>query len=194
MSKIGYLRVSTDEQAFDRQLSALKPICDFLYVETLSAVSKRRPLYERAIRRLREGDTFVVLDTDRAYRNARDALNELDRFNKRGIRFSALNFFMDTTTPEGHFALTVKLAADELERKTLSRRTREGMAAARARGAKIGRPRKLDAESVIIASRLLAVPGATIAQVAKRLGVGRSTLSRNLGQVVVDSAARHSAE
>lgn len=179
MRKIGYLRVSTDDQSFDRQLDALRPVCDFIYIETLSAVSKRRPLYERATKRLREGDTFVVLDTDRAYRNARDALNELHRLQQRGIKFSALNFWMDTTRPEGRFALTVKLAADELERDELSRRTREGMAAARARGKVLGRPRKLDRDQLREATAQLAT-GASIAIVAERLNVGRWTLSRYL--------------
>ena len=75
MRKIGYLRVSTGEQLLDRQIDTLRPLCDELYVETLSAVARKRPLYNRAIRKLRRGDALIVLDTDRAYRSARDALN-----------------------------------------------------------------------------------------------------------------------
>jgi DNA invertase Pin-like site-specific DNA recombinase len=182
MRKIGYLRVSTGDQSFDRQLDALRPMCDALYIETLSAVSKRRPLYEKATRRLRRGDTFVVLDTDRAYRDARDALNELHRLDQRGIMFSALNFWMDTTKPEGRFALTVKLAADELERNTLSRRTKEGMAAARKRGARIGRPLKLSEHQIVTARRRIAQKRATKRGIAREYGVGRSTLDRALSR------------
>lgn len=180
MRKIGYLRVSTDDQSFDRQLDALRPLCDALYIETLSAVSKRRPLYERAVRRLRRGDMFVVLDTDRAYRDGRDALNQIHRLEERGITFKALNFFMDTTTPEGCFALQVKLAADQLERRALSRRTKEGMAAARARGQLLGRPRKLSEQQLREAREELRTSTVSKADLAARLQVGRWTLDRNL--------------
>lgn len=183
MRRIGYLRVSTGEQTLDRQLDALRPVCDELFVEVLSAVSNNRPVYLKALRRLRAGDTLVVLDTDRAYRNARDALNELHRLEARGVTFSVLNFYMDTTTPEGRFALTVKLAADQLERETLSRRTREGLKAARARGVRLGRPPKLSNEQLTFARAMLAVPGSTKEIIAAQLGVGRWTLSRALSKL-----------
>ncbi len=182
MSKIGYLRVSTDEQAFDRQLHALRPCCDALYVETLSAVSKRRPMYARATKRLRRGDTFVVLDTDRAYRDSREALNEIHRLEQRGVAFKVLNFWMDTTTPEGRFALEVKLAADGLERRTLSRRTKEGMAAARRRGKILGRPRKLSDEQVIDCRRRLTAKSVTLADLAREHTVVPCTLRRALSR------------
>lgn len=123
---------------------------------------------------------FVVLDTDRAYRDARDALNELYRLSTRGIQFSVLNFYLDTTTPEGRFALTVKLAADELEKQSLSRRTRGGLRAARARGVRLGRPPKLSADQVQAALAWLSAPDITFEDVARRLGVGRWTLSRHI--------------
>lgn len=181
MKKIGYLRVSTDEQSLDRQIDALRPVCDVLYIETLSAVCRRRPFYERATRRLREGDTFVVLDTDRAYRNSRDALNELHRLTERGVDFKVLNFWMDTTTPEGGFALQVKLAADELERRTLSRRTKEGLAAAKARGKTLGRPRKLT-DGQVAEARCRLATGATVSSLACEYDVGRATLTRGLNR------------
>jgi DNA invertase Pin-like site-specific DNA recombinase len=182
MKKIGYLRVSTSEQLLDRQINSLRPVCDALYIETLSAVSKRRPFYEKALRRLRSGDVLVVLDTDRAYRNATEALVEIDRLKAKNIGFRVLNFPTDTTTPEGHFALTVKLAADQLEREVLIRRTKEGIAAARARGVRLGRPRKLSSAQIDFARAELRGDLRTVEQVAKQMHVTRWTLSRALAR------------
>lgn len=182
MKKIGYLRVSTDEQFLDRQINGLKPVCDELYIETLSAVSRKRPFYDRAIRRLRRGDMLVVLDTDRAYRDATEALVEIERLRCKGIGFCVLNFPIPTTTPEGHFALTVKLAADQLERAVLIRRTKEGLAAARARGQVLGRPRKLKKHQIDDARQRVLAGEDTITGLAQEFEVGRATLSRALNR------------
>ena len=182
MKKIGYLRVSTTEQLLDRQINSLKPVCDELYIETLSAVSKKRPYYERAVRRLKSGDVLVVLDTDRAYRNATEALVEIDKLRGRNIGFSVINFPTDTTTPEGHFALTVKLAADQLERDVLVRRTKEGLDAARKRGVRLGRPRKISDDQVRKARVQLENGEVTRPQLAAAFKVGRWTLARALNR------------
>lgn len=182
MRRIGYLRISTDEQLPDRQILGLKPVCDEMYVETLSASSKSRPMYRRALRRLRAGDILVVWDLDRAYRSAREALNEVHLLRSRGIGFLVYNWPIDTTTPEGKFLLTVLLGAGEFERDLLSRRTKEGLKAARARGKTLGRPRKLNAQKVVDARRRLATHEVTIAALAEEYEVGRSTLQRALSR------------
>ncbi len=180
MRRIGYLRVSTGDQLLDRQVNALRPLCDELHLETLSAVAKRRPVYQHVMRRLRRGDTLVVLDTDRAYRSAREALNELHLLEARGVCFSVVNFPLSTTTAEGRFLLTVTLARDQLEREMSSRRTREGLAAARARGVVLGPPRKLTAKQLRDARMALERRETTVVALARQLEVGRWTLSRNL--------------
>lgn len=189
MRKVGYLRVSTDEQSLDRQIDGLKPVCDELYIETLSATSKSRPYYERAMRRLRRGDVLVVWDVDRAYRCAREALNALDALERRGVHLLVLNFPVDTRTPEGYFTLLVMLGAAEYERRILSRRTREGLAAARARGKRLGRPRKLTDRQVAEARRRLVAAGssATVVGLAREYKVGRATLTRELSRLGIAS-------
>jgi len=134
MRRIGYLRVSTEEQRPDRQIEGLETLCDELHIETLSAVSRNRPVYDGIKARLRKGDMLVVWDLDRAYRSARDALNELDALQRQGVDFVIANLKVDTTTPEGYYVYTIMSANSEFERRTLSRRTREGLAAARRRG------------------------------------------------------------
>ncbi len=182
MRKIGYLRVSTEEQRPDRQIDGLKAICDELHVEMLSAVSKIRPVYEKVMRRLKAGDVFVVWDLDRAYRSARDALNQFSALQQRGVRFQVINLPVDVNTDYGYYFFTVMSAQCELERRMLSRRTKEGLAAARARGKTLGRPRKLKASQIEDARRRLQSPECTITGLAKEYKVGRDTLSRALGQ------------
>lgn len=180
MRRVGYLRVSTAEQRPDRQIDGLKTLCDELHVETVSAVGRRRPVYERAIRRLRHGDMFVVWDIDRAFRSTRDALNELDALHRRGVEFLIANLRIDTTTPEGYYVYTVLSANAELERRTLSRRTREGLAAARLRGARLGRPPKLSEEQLVEARARLAEGCETVSAVAADYKVAPWTLTRAL--------------
>jgi DNA invertase Pin-like site-specific DNA recombinase len=180
MRRIGYLRVSTEEQRPDRQIDGLKAICDELHVETLSAVSKSRPIYERVIRRLESGDVLVVWDFDRAYRSAADALTEINALNKRGVGFRIANFPLDTSTPEGYLLLTILSGMAEFERRILSRRTKEGIAAARNRGKVIGRPRKLLPCQIADARRRIDSGDMTVTAMAKELNVGRWTLTKAL--------------
>lgn len=154
-------------------------ICDELHIERLSAVSRHRPVYERVMRRLQPGDVFVIWDLDRAYRSAREALNELDRLRERGIDFLIANLNLDTTTPHGRLIYTILGGLAQFERETLSQRTREGLAAAKRRGARLGRPPKLDARQLRDARKRIA-RGATTRAVARDLGVAPWTLTRAL--------------
>lgn len=125
--KIGYLRVSTEEQRPDRQIDALTPICDELHVEKLSAVAKPRPVYEKIINSLNSGDIFVIWDLDRAYRSAKDALNELDNLRERGIEIQIASIDIDTSTPHGMLIYTFISGLAEFERRLLSERTKQGL-------------------------------------------------------------------
>ena len=143
---IGYLRVSTEEQSTARQEDSLKAICDEYHIERLSAAAKNRPEFDEVIAKLKPGDTFVVHDLDRAFRSSREALNVLADLQKRGVNFRIINVGIDAATPEGELLYTIIAAVATFERRFLSRRTKEGMAAAKARGVHIGRPRKKQAE------------------------------------------------
>jgi len=187
MRRIGYLRVSTEEQRPDRQIEGLSALCDELHIETLSAVSRTRPVYEAVKARLQTGDMLVVWDLDRAYRSAAEALAEINIFNQRGVGFRIANFGFDTTTAEGYFLLTILSGMSEFERRILSRRTKEGLAAARRRGKVLGRPRKLKDCDIESARVRLAGGKITISALAKELNVGRWTLSRALRGASIDS-------
>ena len=183
MRKIAYLRVSTHEQRPDRQIDGLGAMCDDLRIETVSACSKRRPVYETLVAELEAGDVLVIWDLDRAYRSTKDALTQLDVLRERGVAFQIANLNVDTTTPAGIFVYTLMGALAEFERRTLSQRTKEGVAAARRRGKRIGRPRKLSDRQVREARRRLEQNAESKACIARRLGVASWTLTRALRRV-----------
>lgn len=177
--KIGYLRVSTAEQSPDRQVDGLKDLCDELHVEKVSAVSRKRPVYEKVVKKLRPGDVLVIWDLDRAYRSARDALSQLDALHQRDVHFHIAKLSIDTATPTGRFLYTVMGGLAEFERLTLSQRTKEGLLAARRRGARLGRPPKLDA-SQLAAARDRLRHGESLRCVARSLAVSPWTMTRAL--------------
>lgn len=176
--KIGYVRVSTSEQDHQRQLDNLQTICDELHIETVSAVSKKRPVYEAVIAKLQAGDTLVVWDLDRAFRSTIDALLETEKLRDRSIEFRIVTLNVDTATPSGELVYTVMAAFAQYERKNLIKRTKEGMAAARRRGKRIGRPRKLSNKHIHAACSNIRLHRSTITAEAKKLGVCRDTLGK----------------
>ena len=140
-ARIGYARVSTDDQNLDLQLDALRVAgCTHIFQDHgLSAVGKR-PSFERALKALRHGDTLVIWKMDRAFRSLRHALDTLDRLEAKGVAFQALTEQIDTATAMGRFVYQITNAFAELERALISERTKAGMAAARKRGVHLGRP------------------------------------------------------
>ena len=177
--RIGYLRVSTAEQRPDRQIDGLKTLCDEMHVETLSAIKAVRPVFDGILAGLNAGDTLVVWDLDRAFRSTQDALKVSDALQARGVGVEVVRLQMDTSAPEGFLMYTIMAAVGEFERRTLSRRTREGLAAARLRGARLGRPLKLS-DDHLDAIRTELDGGTTIKDVAERYGVAPWTVTRAL--------------
>lgn len=181
--KTGYLRVSTDDQSTNRQIDALESVCDKLYFEQVSACAKSRPVYEQITSSPNPEDTLVVWSVDRAYRSTVDAILEVEKIHKRGANFQILNLNIDTATPDGMLVYTMLAALAQWERATLSERTKQGLAAARRRGRRLGRPRKLSERKTANALRLLEKSGATLESVAMQLGVSQRTLRRRIGEL-----------
>jgi DNA invertase Pin-like site-specific DNA recombinase len=178
LARIGYLRISTEEQRPDRQIDGLKAICDALHIEIISATAKKRLVYDTVIASLKSGDTLVVWDLDRAFRSTVDALLEAEKLRSRGIAFQIVTLNVDTSTPTGELLYTVIAAFAQYERQILIKRTKEGMQAARNRGAAIGRPRKLTPDQIATAHHDVSSRRTTIVARAKKLGVCRDTLSK----------------
>jgi len=183
MKKIAYIRVSTPDQRHDRQIEGLSGLCDELHIETLSATAARRPVYDRVLKKLKPGDMLVVWDLDRAFRSVVDALTEAEKLRQRGVHFQIANLNIDTSTPAGIFVYTMLSALAEFERRTLSQRTKEGLEAARKRGARIGRPPVMSERQIGEARKLIDVGGLTPSGAARELGIPRWTLIRSLKRV-----------
>lgn len=180
--KIGYLRVSTEGQRPDRQIDGLTAICDELHIERASASGHPRPVFNAVLERLRPGDTLVVWNLDRAFRSTVDAVTEAERLLARGVHFKVVNLDADTSTADGMLLYTVVAAIGQHERMRLSERTREGLAAARRRGSRLGRPPKLSEDQLKEAERRVRIGGESYARVARDYGVSGWTLSRALKQ------------
>jgi len=178
--KIGYLRVSTEEQNTDRQIDALKPLCDQVFIEKLSATAPKRPVFNEVMRKLNKGDTLVVWDLDRAFRSTVDAILQEKWLRDNGIAFEIISLNVNTAEPAGEFAYSVMAAAAQLERRMISKRTKEGLAAARKRGVQLGRKPKLSTDQVVQARDKLDARTHTQAELAAILKVHPRTLARAL--------------
>jgi len=178
MKRIAYLRVSTKGQSHDRQTIGLRNLADEFYEETLSAVARRRPVYEIIIARLEPGDALVVWVIDRAFRLLRDAVNELDALRTRGVKFHIASMNLDTETADGRHQYNIMSANAEWERDKLIERTKEGLAAARMRGKRIGRPPKLTDRQLFDAHCRIVGRQATRVQIAAEHGIAPWTLTR----------------
>lgn len=175
--RLGYIRVSTRAQAPDRQIEVLRAECDELYVEHVSAVAAERPVFDKLITDLNPGDTFVVVDLDRAFRSAVDAILISSALCQQGVKFKILSFPLDTTSDEGELFFGIVALFAQFERRIISRRTREGLEAARARGVTLGRRPKLTEQQIRAAYRQLTTLGCK--DIANGLGVSRITLQRS---------------
>lgn len=176
--KLGYLRVSTEEQNPDRQIDALKSICDELYIEKFSAKTQNRPIFKSVLSKLRKGDTLVVLSIDRAFRSTVDAINQADRLRSLGIEFQIVNMAMDTSTADGKLAYTIMAAVAQHESDRISERTKQGIRAARKRGAILGRPRKLSAADVRSIEIKLDMGETSLSEIANEFGVHPRSIQR----------------
>ena len=180
MSTTGYARVSTDDQDPAAQVGALEAAgCDPVYIERASGSTMERPQWAECNRGLGRGDTLVVVRIDRLGRSLADLVAVLDDLGRRGVAFRSLTEGLDTTTPMGRMVYQLAAAFAEYERALISERTRAGIATARARGARIGRPPALTDEQRAIAHQLHD-HGCNKAAIARILGVSRSTIRRAL--------------
>jgi len=139
--RIGYCRVSTEEQKLDRQEALMQELgVNKIYLEKASGKSSgNRPVLQEALGYAREGDTFVVSEISRLARNTRDLLDIVGILEKKGVRFVSQKEGIDTANPQGKFLLTVFGALAELELDFIRQRQAEGIAVAKAQGKFIGR-------------------------------------------------------
>lgn len=131
---IGYARTSREDQNLDLQLMALREAGikdDFIFQEKISSLAKKRPQYELALKRCREGDCLVVWKLDRLGRSALGLINTVNDLKARGVNFKSLTQPFDTTTPMGTMVFGLMALLAQLERDLTAERTSEGIKAAK---------------------------------------------------------------
>ena len=139
-TKIGYIRVSTQEQNTIRQEVLMEALgVDEVYIDRMSGKDANRPELQKMMEYVRKGDTVIVESISRFARNTRDLLELVERLTAKGVEFVSKKEAIDTTTPTGKFMLTVFGAVAELEREYILQRQREGIAIAREQGRYKGR-------------------------------------------------------
>lgn len=179
--KIGYARVSTDDQTLDLQLDALKRVgCREVYREHASGKTAARPELEACIKALREGDTLFVWRLDRLGRNLADLVRVVSELDERQIGFASVTESIDTTSPSGRLIFHIFASLAEFERNLIRERTMAGLKAARARGRKGGRRPSLTVKDIKTVRALLKTRELTVVEIAERFGVARSTIYSHL--------------
>lgn len=144
--KIGYVRVSTEEQNEARQVEALEKLgVEKIYIEKKSGKNLDRPVLQEMLDFIREGDTVYVHDLSRISRSLTDLLNLVELLHKKRVHLVSEKESVNTETPTGRLFLSIVGAINEFERTNLLERQREGIEIAKREGKYKGRkPRQLD--------------------------------------------------
>lgn len=182
---VGYMRVSTklDKQVFDRQEEQLKAFgVDHIYADRMSGAKRERPELNKMLEELEEGDTVVIVAIDRLSRSTKDLLEIVEIIKNKGASLKSLNdSWLDTThgNPMSEFLLTVMGALAQMEREQITQRIREGVAVAKAKGTRMGRPKK-SRHKVELALDLYSKGEHTVPQIVEITGVSKATLYRKI--------------
>ncbi len=181
--KLGYARVSTDDQNLSLQLDALKVAeCSRTFEDRQSGAGADRPGLRDALEFARPGDVLVVWRLDRLGRSLSDLVRIVAELEQRGISFESLSEKIETSTATGRLVFHIFAALAEFERNIIRERTNAGLAAARARGRKGGRPGTSTATIAAIQS-LAADRNNSPAQICKALGISRATFYKYANRV-----------
>jgi len=185
---IGYARVSKADgsQTTDLQRDALLTAGidpEQIYEDKASGKKDDRPQLTACLKALRSGDTLIVWKLDRLGRDLRHLVNVVHDLTERGVGLKVLTgqgAAIDTTTASGKLVFGIFAALAEFERELISERTKAGLASARARGRKGGRPYKMTPAKVRLAAASMGQPGTKIGELCKELGITRQTLYRHV--------------
>lgn len=180
--KIGYARVSTDDQSLDLQRDALAQAgCVQVFEDVgVSGSAAKRSGLDAALARVNAGDVLVVWKLDRLGRSLSHLIEIIQQLGARGVGFASLSESIDTTTASGKLVFHLMGALAEFERTLIIERVNAGIAAAKRRGKHVGRPRKLTPEQITHARTTIDSGLQTPAGMAALLGVDHTTLWRAL--------------
>jgi len=174
---VGYARVSTHDQNLESQLDALENAgCEKIFQDHASGAKTARPGLDEALEYARKGDTLVVWRLDRLGRTLVHLVQTVTQLEQRGVGFKSLQESIDTTNSSGRLVFHIFSALAEFERNLIRERTKAGLAAARARGRKGGRPKKLDRKKTQLLYQLYDAKEHTVKEICQILGISKPTL------------------
>jgi len=175
--KIGYARVSTDEQSLNRQIDMLNEVgCEKIFEEKISGIKIERQELIKMLEQLRKGDLIIVADLTRLSRSVKELFQLVEQIEAKGANIKSLKeSWMDTSTPQGKLMFTIFAGISQFERDLISQRTIEGLVAARARGKKGGRPPK-DEKDIKLAKKMYEEKTYSISEITKATGIGKTAL------------------
>lgn len=183
--KIGYARVSTEEQQLETQVESLKDAgCKKIYREKISGTKKNRPELDKMLDTLRPGDTVIVWKLDRLGRSTKHLIEIVTKWREQEIAFMSISdgiTFDDS--PFGNMIFTVMAAFAQLERDLISERTKVALAHARKQGRIGGRRPGLSQDAknkAAAAAELYRNDTLSISDICKQLGIARTTLYKYL--------------
>jgi len=179
--KLGYARVSTEDQTLDLQRPRLTAAgCEKLFEEKISGAKRNRPELERLLSEIRGQDILVVTRLDRLARSTAELLAIAERLREKDAGLQSLDEpWADTSSPSGRMILTVFAGIAEFERALIKQRTQDGLIDARKRGVAFGRPRKMRSDQQELALELIK-RGKSINEVARTFNVHPATIYRCL--------------
>lgn len=182
MSKIGYARVSTRGQCDDSQVDELRAYgCDKIFIDHgVTGKLAARPELEAALAYLRDGDVFVITRMSRAMRSLKHMIELAEQLRARNIGLVVLKQDIDTTSAQGRLVFHIFAAMDEFQRELIVEGTREGLAAAKARGKLGGRKPSYTADQAKVARSLHEAGDHSAEEIGAILGVSRATVYRML--------------
>lgn len=188
---VGYARVSTEQQNLDLQINALTSAgCVRIYEDQgRSGYSFDREGLDAALESMKPGSTLVVWRLDRLGRSLSGLVQLIEKLGKREIHFKSVMENIDTSSPGGRLMFHMMAALAEFERAVIAERTCAGLAAAKARGSTLGRPKALREADVQHALHDLQSEGKLMIEVAERYGVSVRTLQRYLKMAYASSDA-----
>lgn len=182
-ARIGYARVSTQDQNLDLQRDALQRVgCTEIFDEKSTGSKSARPALTAALASLKPGDILVVWRLDRLGRSLKHLIETMQELERRGIGFQSLSEGIDSKSPTGKLLFHVIGAVAEFERSLISERTRAGLQASKRRGQTLGRPRRMSSLEVERARTLAAAGRHSLADIARELNAARSTVRRVLAR------------
>lgn len=191
--RVGYARVSTDDQNLDLQRDALgRTGCSQVYEEMASGKDAARPQLDACLKAIRPGDTLVVWRLDRLGRSLPDLVRIVTELEARGVGFESLTEKIDTSSATGKLTFHLFAALAEFERNLIRERTAAGLAAARARGRNGGRPQKLTDDEKRMVALLMKGRETKPGDVCEQFGISRALLYKTVKeQRAIEEVKQH---